>query len=100
VPNKNYQKGRRFEYRVKKFFEKENKLVMRTAGSHSPFDLIAMTVNHTYLIQCKSYEKPTKKDIEKLNYWSKELMADFNYTTCMIVYPSGRSLAIWWGISK
>ncbi len=32
-------KGRRFEYSVEKYLETEGWIVMRTAGSHGPFDL-------------------------------------------------------------
>lgn len=39
--NKNYVKGRTFEYKIKKQFEDKGYLVFRTAGSHSVADLIA-----------------------------------------------------------
>ena len=38
----NYRKGRSYEYRIKKKLEKEGWLVIRSAGSHSLFDLIAI----------------------------------------------------------
>lgn len=38
--NRNYLKGRRFEYRVKEYLEKEGYVVFRCAGS-KPLDLIA-----------------------------------------------------------
>ncbi|MFZ8801637.1 MAG: hypothetical protein ACO2PO_01390 [Candidatus Calescibacterium sp.] len=37
-----YHKGRRFEYQVKKFLEKQGYIVLRTAGSHGFADLIAV----------------------------------------------------------
>lgn len=64
----NYTKGRAVEYEAKKMLEKEGCLVMRTAGSHSPFDLIAIG-RDTRLIQVKSTKllKPNyKKEIEGL----------------------------------
>lgn len=63
MPNKNYQKGRAFEYKIKKQYEEKGYLVFRTAGSHSPADLIAFPplrmINEwqPILIQCKNTKK-------------------------------------------
>jgi hypothetical protein len=64
MPNKNYVNGRAFEYKVKKWAEKEmDYTVFRTAGSHGIADLILFPdPNHdklyTYrpveLVQCKN----------------------------------------------
>lgn len=68
--NKNYNSGRKFEYRVKKYLEKEGYYVMRSAGSKSPFDLIAIANNKEFftykvlLIQCKHGVKISKKECE------------------------------------
>ena len=40
--NKNYRKGVAHEYRVKKQYEKVGYLVVRSSGSHSPYDLICL----------------------------------------------------------
>jgi Archaeal holliday junction resolvase (hjc). len=40
--NKNYIKGRNKEYRIKRRLEKEGYYVIRSAGSHSYFDLVAI----------------------------------------------------------
>jgi hypothetical protein len=40
--NIRYIKGRRLEYKVKKELEKNGYIVIRSAGSHSPFDLVAL----------------------------------------------------------
>lgn len=53
MPNKNYLRGRRWEYEVAKQLRKEGYKVMRTAGSHGPYDLIALGPNLIILIQCK-----------------------------------------------
>lgn len=42
MPNKNYNNGRAKEYRIKKKLEKENWFVLRSAGSHTKIDLIAI----------------------------------------------------------
>jgi hypothetical protein len=54
VPNKNYLAGRRLEYKIKKEWEKQGFIVLRTAGSHGPFDLVAYRMHHpVVMIQCK-----------------------------------------------
>ena len=56
MPNKNYQKGRRKEYAVvKRYKEMGYDIAQRTAGSHSPFDVIAINLKkrEIKLIQCK-----------------------------------------------
>lgn len=66
----NYTKGRAFEYQVKKILEKDGQTVWRTAGSHSPVDLIAvykdtfgnMQIN---FIQCKTGKKINKDSLLK-----------------------------------
>jgi Holliday junction resolvase len=42
VPRSPYRKGARYEYYVKQLLEEKGYLVVRTAGSHGPFDLIAI----------------------------------------------------------
>jgi len=67
--NKNYQKGRAFEYKIKKAYEKSGYLVFRSAGSHSIADLIAIHPSGlVHLIQCKAttYNKISKKELDNL----------------------------------
>ena len=49
----NYEAGRRFEYKRMKVWRANGAVVMRTAGSHGPFDLIAICDGEVVLIQCK-----------------------------------------------
>ncbi|MEM1668908.1 MAG: restriction endonuclease [Thermofilaceae archaeon] len=49
----NYQKGRNFEYLIRKKLESKGFLVIRSAGSKGLFDLVAIKENEVYLIQCK-----------------------------------------------
>lgn len=50
----NYARGRAFEYRVRDIFGDLNYVVLRSAGSHTPIDLIAIDVNGKVLfIQCQ-----------------------------------------------
>ena len=56
MPNPNYVKGRRKEYKIRKeLLEEGFDIVQRTAGSHCPFDLIAVDIKRRVikLVQCK-----------------------------------------------
>lgn len=56
MTNKNYVKGRRKEYLiVKRLKEQGFEIAQRTAGSHSPFDVIGIDINKKIikLIQSK-----------------------------------------------
>ena len=74
MSNKNYQKGAQREYRiVRKLREAGYHIVQRTAGSHSPFDVIAIdrTFKEIKLIQSKpkSLSENKKKELEKEHDW-------------------------------
>lgn len=59
-----YLKGRRYEYKIKKELEKEGWLVIRSAGSHGPVDLVAIhpILKVIKFIQCKTYKITEKKE--------------------------------------
>lgn len=68
MPNKNYVKGRAFEYKIRDHYLKQGYTVFRTAGSHSVADLIVLPPLrmvkewNPILVQCKAtkgkgYEK-------------------------------------------
>lgn len=62
--NKSYQKGARFEYEVKDFLEDKDYIVMRSAGSHSDVDLVAIKPHFRPLvIQCKYNKKMARKNM-------------------------------------
>jgi len=66
MPNPNYLKGRRKEYKVvNKYKEQGFEISQRTAGSHSPFDVIA--VNKELRIIKLIQVKPDNFKKEKLN---------------------------------
>ena len=54
--NKNYEAGRRYEYKAIEVLEGAGYEATRTAGSHGIFDVIACGPN-VRLIQIKSFEK-------------------------------------------
>ncbi len=66
----NYQKGRAKEYRIKQKLKKEGYYTIRSAGSHSYFDLIAINKEkkEILLIQVKSNKtKKIEEFYQKLN---------------------------------
>jgi len=75
--NKKYNRGRSFEYRVKKYLENEGYLVVRSAGSKSPFDLVAISLKvyqpQILLVQCKYGAKISKKERDNLQALAKQI---------------------------
>jgi hypothetical protein len=53
MPNRNYTRGRRLEWQVKKDLEKSGYSVIRASGSHGFADLIAVSHGWIRFIQCK-----------------------------------------------
>ena len=74
MPNKNYQQGRRKEYKItKKLKEKGFDIAQRSAGSHSPIDVFAIKreTKTIMLIQSKpdSMSDNAKKKIIDEHKW-------------------------------
>ena len=83
MPNRNYERGRRKEYKLKKLLESKGNIVLRTAGSHGFADLISIDKENKVInfIQVKP-DNFSKKEEEKLNYayrwlWGDEFKAYF-----------------------
>ena len=52
--NRNYVKGRTFEYKIATIFRRKGYYVVRAAGSHGPADLVAVKQKQRVIfIQCK-----------------------------------------------
>ena len=49
----NYQRGADFERRTAAYFERIGYVTVRSAGSHSPADIVAMKGGDAICIQCK-----------------------------------------------
>jgi len=71
MPNRNYVNGRAKEYYIKKKEEKNGCLAFRSAGSHSPVDVVSIntTTKTIRLIQCKpkSMSENKKNKIKEEN---------------------------------
>lgn len=84
-----YARGADFERLVKKSYEEQGYLVIRSAGSHSPVDLVAMQKGLTVLIQCKLSGVLTKDDRAAL----KKVRAKTNYPT-VLAYKNGQGIVL------
>ena len=101
--NKNYVSGRRFEYAVKKELEKRGWIAIRSAGSHSPFDIIGIKGSKILLLQLKHY----KNGVMPPNEYKKEVMKLFKLniarrlepTLAIIQNKEGLRKALKWGDS-
>lgn len=65
MTNKNYDSGRKFEYDIKEMYETLGYEVYRSAGSHTPVDLIAVNEIGVLFIQCKR-GRLVKKDLASI----------------------------------
>lgn len=74
----NYKRGRAFEYKVKKQFEAEGFLVVRSSMSHGPVDLVAVKGEQTFLIQCKKHGAVTKEELQELKEVQKKIKKDIH----------------------
>jgi Holliday junction resolvase len=84
----NYERGRNFEYRVKRYFESKGFKVFRCASS-KPIDLIAIKRGEVILIECKiNYCSPSAK--EHIRELAEELGTDY-----IIAVRKGRKMLFW-----
>jgi len=73
---KSYRYGRSLEYRLMRMLrEKDNCVCVRSAGSHTPIDIIAGNGNQVWGIQVKGGKRPyiSRKDLEELAEWCNKL---------------------------
>ncbi len=69
MPNKFYERGRRYENKIVNDFKTNGCISFRSAGSHSPIDVVGIDeLSKTiYLIQCKTGKKKFKKEQKEFN---------------------------------
>lgn len=66
----NYERGRNFEYQRMRHYKSLGYTVVRSAGSHSPIDLVAIhPEDSVILIQCKRVKTQSQAD---------RMLKDFN----------------------
>lgn len=78
----NYTRGRRLEYSVKRYFEQCGYLVIRSAGSKSPVDLVCLHPSLPPLLaQCKyGAARLSRQDRERLS----ALARMYNARACIV----------------
>ena len=84
MANKNYVSGRRFEYTIKKALEKLGWIAIRSAGSHSPFDIIAIKGGRILLLQLKKYKGGHMPQAE----YCKEMKKLFGLNISSVLRPA------------
>ena len=48
MPNRNYITGRRYEYKVRDTWREKGYTAFRSAGSHSPYDVVALGLDNNH----------------------------------------------------
>ena len=66
MPNKNYIKGRKKEYKIMNLAKEKGMIALRSAGSHSPIDVVCIdTLNKKIkLVQCKPDSMSASKKLQ------------------------------------
>jgi Holliday junction resolvase len=82
MPNKNYNSGRRKEYAlIHKLRALGCRVAFRSAGSHSPIDVIGIDEeNHRIFLYQSKPENIADLAVERLNEENKNLNGSFNVT--------------------
>jgi len=83
----NYERGRRVEYRVKEFLERQGYFVVRSAGSRFP-DLIAVKDGRALAVEVKKHP-PKGSELEELERRARELYR-YGITPCLAYIEDGR----------
>jgi len=86
-----YAKGRRAEWAVRDLMQAEGAIVVRSAGSKSPADLVALFPHKTYCIQVKTYKPSIKGDLQIAKEASRDTLAHW----VVVWYELGRVRGSW-----
>lgn len=84
-----YSKGANFERRVRDYLREIGFVVFRSAGSHTPADLIALKAGEVMLVQCKLDGKISPAERQSLIFLADELQC-----RVMLAWREGRELKI------
>ena len=70
-PGGQYRKGVKWErWLVKRLALRGAEVAFRSAGSHSPIDVVGEFLDYRYLAQCKAGTRPPQKEYDKLRLLS------------------------------
>lgn len=88
----NYERGRAFEYRAKRDLERRGFVVVRSAGSRTPADLVAGRQGRVLLVQCTiSGRSKDKEDRARLREMAERFGAE-----PVLVWKDGRRGPLVW----
>ena len=77
MPNRNYNRGRQYEYNAISALKKDGWLASRSAASHGAVDVFAAKDGKVLLLQVKSGKaRATKEELEELVKWGKSANGD------------------------
>lgn len=82
-----YQRGRAFEWKIRKEYEAKGYYVTRSAGSKGYWDLVCLHPNIICLIQCKRVAKETSVKAE-INKFNKKALGPTWCNRFLIVYAT------------
>lgn len=85
MANKFYQIGRRLEHRVCHALRELGFTCIRSAGSKSPFDIIA--VSHCRALYLQVKRRPTQRDAELFAKVAREMVPISDTCRAALVYP-------------
>jgi Holliday junction resolvase len=86
----NYAKGYRFERRCAKTLEAMGFFVIRSAGSHGLFDLVALKPGIVWLVQCKV----NREDLSKAEREALKRLAESLEARAVLAYRRARKI-VW-----
>ena len=83
--NKNYVRGRNFEYEIKKILTEKGYFCVRSASSKTCSDLICLNDKEVLLIQAKRSKKPIS-DRSILTHYDSDIVKLQSLTVCPNVF--------------
>jgi len=77
LPNRNYVRGRSYEYGALSSLKKDGWMAARSAASHGAVDVFAAKEGKVLLVQVKSGRaRATKEELDELVKWGKSANGD------------------------
>ncbi|MEM3416427.1 MAG: hypothetical protein QW719_03755 [Candidatus Micrarchaeaceae archaeon] len=82
----NYAKGANFERKlIAEAYARGAKYAVRTAGSHTPIDVIVIFGSRIYLIQAKKRHLSENERLKQLNAIIKQVKPDYYYVSPLVL---------------
>ncbi|MEM3859037.1 MAG: hypothetical protein QW478_06480 [Candidatus Micrarchaeaceae archaeon] len=86
MTNPNYAKGANFERKlIAEAYARGAKYAARTAGSHTPIDLIIIFGSRIYLVQAKSYHQSERESLKQFDEIITRIKPDYYYVHPLVL---------------